>query len=90
MRKTSFCFWDIQRFIPYSENKNRDGIAIPIFFRKPVTYLKKWRLISGTNKQGTRRGWSMSQDFAAACQVYYDRVYRFLLALSGDPNQAED
>ena len=32
----------------------------------------------------------MSQDFAAACQVYYDRVYRFLLALSGDPNQAED
>ena len=32
----------------------------------------------------------MSQDFAAACQVYYDRVYRFLLALSGDPRQAED
>ena len=32
----------------------------------------------------------MSQDFAAACQVYYDRVYRFLLALSGDSNQAED
>ena len=32
----------------------------------------------------------MSQDFAAACQVYYDRVYRFLLALSGNPNQAED
>ena len=32
----------------------------------------------------------MSQDFAAACQVYYDRVYRFLLALSGDPHQAED
>lgn len=32
----------------------------------------------------------MSQDFAAACQAYYDRVYRFLLALSGDPNQAED
>lgn len=32
----------------------------------------------------------MSQDFAVACQVYYDRVYRFLLALSGDPNQAED
>lgn len=32
----------------------------------------------------------MSQDFAAACQIYYDRVYRFLLALSGDPNQAED
>ena len=32
----------------------------------------------------------MSQDFAAACRVYYDRVYRFLLALSGDPNQAED
>lgn len=32
----------------------------------------------------------MSQDFAAACQVYYDRVYRFLLALSGNPHQAED
>lgn len=32
----------------------------------------------------------MSQDFAEACQVYYDRVYRFLLALSGDPHQAED
>ena len=32
----------------------------------------------------------MSQDFAAACQVYYDRVYRFLLALAGDPSQAED
>lgn len=32
----------------------------------------------------------MSQDFAAACQVYYDRVYRFLLALSGDSHQAED
>ena len=29
----------------------------------------------------------MSQDFAAACQVYYDRVYRFLLALSGDPTR---
>ena len=32
----------------------------------------------------------MSQDFAAVCQAYYDRVYRFLLALSGDPHQAED
>lgn len=32
----------------------------------------------------------MSQEFSEVCQVYYDRVYRFLLALSGDPHQAED
>ena len=32
----------------------------------------------------------MSEEFSAACQVYYDRVYRFLLSLSGDPHQAED
>ena len=32
----------------------------------------------------------MSDEFSAACQVYYDRVYRFLLSLSGNPHQAED
>lgn len=32
----------------------------------------------------------MSEEFSAACQVYYDRVYRFLLSLSGNPHQAED
>lgn len=29
-------------------------------------------------------------DFAAVCQLYYQKVYRFLLSLSGDPRQAED
>lgn len=32
----------------------------------------------------------MSREFEAACQVYYDRVCRFLLALTGDIHQAED
>lgn len=32
----------------------------------------------------------MEPDFASVCGEYYDRVYRFLLALSGDPHQAED
>ena len=32
----------------------------------------------------------MEPDFAAVCGEYYDRVYRFLLSLTGDPHQAED
>ena len=32
----------------------------------------------------------MSREFEVACQVYYDRVCRFLLALTGDMHQAED
>lgn len=29
-------------------------------------------------------------DFATVCQMYYQKVYRFLLSLSGDPRRAED
>lgn len=29
-------------------------------------------------------------DFATVCQMYYPKVYRFLLSLSGDPRRAED
>ena len=32
----------------------------------------------------------MESDFAAVCGDYYDRVYRFLLALCQNPHQAED
>lgn len=32
----------------------------------------------------------MEPDFTAVCGEYYDRVYRFLLSLTGDPHQAED
>lgn len=35
-------------------------------------------------------GGALEENFSAVCQVYYDRLYRFLLALSGDPHQAED
>ena len=43
------------------------------------------------NKQkGQKGGRAWGEDFSAACQVYYDRLYRFLLALSGDSHQAED
>ena len=32
----------------------------------------------------------MESDFASVCGEYYDRVYHFLLTLSGNPHQAED
>ena len=39
---------------------------------------------------GTEGGGSLNEAFAEACQAYYDRLYRFLLSLSGDPHRAED
>lgn len=29
-------------------------------------------------------------DFSAVCRMYYQKVYRFLLSLTGNPDQAED
>lgn len=29
-------------------------------------------------------------DFSVVCQMYYQKVYRFLLSLTGNPHQAED
>lgn len=29
-------------------------------------------------------------DFSVVCQMYYHKVYRFLLSLTGNPHQAED
>ena len=43
-----------------------------------------------TDRTDLKGGMEMEPDFASVCGEYYDRVYRFLLALSGDPHQAED
>ena len=53
--KLRFASGQRQKSAPSNENKNRDGVAIPIFFKKPVTFLNVVRLTSGTNQQGTGR-----------------------------------
>ena len=53
----------------------------------PLSAFNRQKEQNGGQREG---GGALEEEFSAVCQVYYDRLYRFLLALSGDPHQAED